>query len=329
MSADAGPSPLRMLEVGGHRLRVSVRGQGRPVLLMNGLGASIPMWEALHEDLSGLQVICFDAPGTGSSSTPVRPYRMADLADTAAELLTLLGHDRVDVVGYSFGGVLAQQFARDHPERVRRLALCATTPGWGALAGDLASFLAVVTPVRYYSRRIYALTAPALAGGEAEADPAFLERTAAARVQDPPSIGGYVLQLMAAWTWSSLPWLHEVRAPALVVTGTEDRLIPAGNSDLIASRLPQARVLRIPRWGHYLMLDGRSGAGAAIAEFLHAERLEDSATWRAAVEVTPREAAAGAARHRNALTRLYWQHGVYRWWHTRERRRDRRAVPSA
>lgn len=316
----------RTVHVGRHRLRVSIRGEGRPVLLINGLGASIAMWAALQEDLAGLQVISFDAPGTGRSSTPTAPYRMSTLADMTAELLDVLGHDQVDVVGYSFGGVLAQQFAKEHPQRVRRLVLCATTPGWGGLAGDVASLLAVMTPVRYYSKRVYTLTAPALAGGAAEADPAFLARTSAARLQDPPSAAGYWLQLMAAWSWSSLPWLHQVPHPALVITGTEDRLIPAVNSDLMASRLPCARVLRIEGWGHYVMLDRTSGAGAAIADFLLADRLQDSRTWRTGRQVGHPEAAAAAAAHRNMLTRLYWQHKAYRWWHTRPRAAARRAA---
>lgn len=320
-------SAERIVQVGPHRLRVSIRGEGRPVLLINGLGASIAMWTALHEDLTGLQVISFDAPGTGRSSAPTAPYRMSALADMTAGLLDALGHDQVDVVGYSFGGVLAQQLARDHPRRVRRLVLCATTPGWGALAGDVASLLAVMTPVRYYSKRVYALTAPALAGGAGEADPAFLARTAAARMQDPPSAAGYWLQLMAAWSWSSLPWLHQVPHPALVITGTQDRLIPAVNSDLMASRLPCARVLRIEGWGHYVMLDRGSGAGAAIADFLRADRPEDSRTWREGREVDRPAAAAAAAAHRNVLTRLYWQHAMYRRWHTRERTRGLGAVP--
>lgn len=309
----------RMVQVGRHRLRVSIRGEGRPVLLMNGLGASIAMWDALHEDLTGLKVISFDAPGVGRSSSPSAPYRMSVLADLAAELLDVLGHDQVDVVGYSFGGVLAQQFARNHPERVRRLVLCATTPGWGGLAGEVTSLLAVMTPVRYYSKRAYALTAGALAGGAAEADPAFLARTAAARVADPPSIGGYWLQLMAAWSWSSLPWLHQLEHPTLLITGADDRLVPAVNSELIASRLRRARLVRIDGWGHYVMLDRASGAGAAILDFLDADRAEDSRAWREGREVTRQEAGVAAAAHRNALTRLYWHHGVYRRWHTRER----------
>lgn len=95
MSRPAGTVHERIMCVRGHRLRVSVRGEGRPVLLMNGLGASISLWNALHEDLTDLQVISFDAPGTGRSSSPSRPYRMAELADMTAELLDALGHDRV------------------------------------------------------------------------------------------------------------------------------------------------------------------------------------------------------------------------------------------
>lgn len=317
MSRDHAPATERIVRVPGHRLRISIRGDGPPVLLMNGLGASISLWEALHRDLTGLRVISFDAPGTGRSSRPSRPYTMVMLADMVADLLDALGHDQVDVVGYSFGGVLAQQFARDNPRRVRRLVLGATMPGWGVLPGDVISLLSVVTPVRYYSKLAYALTAPVLAGGAAEADPAFVERTAAARVADPPSLAGYCLQLVAAWSWSSLSWLHNVEHPTLVVAGAQDRLIPAVNSELIASLLPCARLIRVDGWGHYVLLDRDSGAGAAIADFLRAERFRDSDAWRGGRQVSPAEAAAAARAHRNVLTTLYWPHALYRWRHTR------------
>jgi poly(3-hydroxyoctanoate) depolymerase len=307
------------ITVNGTRLRVSVRGDGRPVLLINGLGGSIAMWEPLHEDLRDFQVISFDAPGTGHSSMPARPYRMPALADLVAALLDELGQEQVDVVGYSFGGVLAQQLARDHPQRIRRLVLGATTCGWGALPGELLALLSIVTPIRYYSKRAYALTAPALAGGAAEADAGFVQRTADARVHAPPSVLGYWLQLCAAWSWSSLPWLHELEHPTLVVTGAEDRLIPAINSELITSQLPHARLLRIGGWGHYLLLDRASGAGAAIGEFLRAEPFDRSDAWRRARAVSRRDAAAASRAHRNVLTALYWPHVLYRWRHTRAR----------
>jgi pimeloyl-ACP methyl ester carboxylesterase len=301
-----------VVRVLGHRLRVRVRGEGPPVLLVNGLGASVAMWEPLHEDLADFRVISFDAPGTGLSSTPTVPYTMRALAAVVAGLLDQLGEDVVDVVGYSFGGALAQQLARDHRERVRRLVLGATICGWGGLPGDVPSVLSVLTPVRYYSKRAYALTAPILAGGAAEADPEFVLRTARARAEAPPSVPGYAFQLMATWRWSSLPWLHRLEQPTLVVTGAQDRLLPAVNSTLIASRMPHARMLAIDGWGHYVLLDRLSGAGHAIAEFLRAPRPEDSEAWRRSRAVSDEDAAVAIRAHRNLLTRLLWPQALYR-----------------
>jgi pimeloyl-ACP methyl ester carboxylesterase len=316
--ADAG---ARVVRVNDNHIRVSVRGEGRPVLLINGLGGSVSMLEPLREDLSDFEVISFDAPGAGRSPSPNRPYTIRTLACLVVGLLDELGYEQVDVVGYSFGGVVAQQLARDHPQRVRRLVLGATLCGWGGLPGEIVALMSVLTPVRYYSRLAYALTAPMLAGGEGEASPGFIERTAAARVSAPPSVRGYVLQLMAAWTWSSLPWLHELEHPTLVVTGAEDRLLPAANSELIASRLPCGRLLQVEAWGHYLLLDRDSGAGIAIADFLRGERFDESDAWRRAREVSHDEASAAARAHRNLLTAVYWPHAIYRWRHTRERAR--------
>jgi pimeloyl-ACP methyl ester carboxylesterase len=301
------------------QLRVSVRGEGAPVLLINGLGGSTPMWEALQEDMRKFQVISFDAPGTGHSRTPRSPYTIRALAGLVAELLDELGLERVDVLGYSFGGIVAQQLARDHEARVRRLILGATMCGWGAVPGDAMAFLSVVTPIRYYSKLAYRLTAPLLAGGAGEASPDFIERTAAARVIAPPAWLGYSLQLAAAWSWSSLPWLHTVPHPTLVVTGAQDRLLPAVNSELLASRLPNARLLWIHGWGHYFLLDRSSGAGEAIADFLAAERVEDSNAWRAARTVSDEEARAACRAHRSLLKTVYWGHSTYRWRHMRRR----------
>jgi poly(3-hydroxyoctanoate) depolymerase len=304
------------IRVHGHSLRVSIRGIGAPVLLINGLGGSLSLWKALYEDLTGFQVISFDAPGTGHSSTPRRAYTIGELACVVAEMLDDIGFQRVDVVGYSFGGQVAQQFAHDHPGRVRRLVLGATMCGWGAIPGEMLALLSMVTPIRYHSSRAYSLTAPYLAGGAAEASQEFIERTAAARVAAPPAWSGYALQLMAAWSWSSLPWLHTLEQPTLVLTGAQDRLLPAVNSELIASRLPHARLLSIDGWGHYVLLDRSSGAGAAIAEFLAAEQAEDAAVWRGARSVSPDEARASWRGHSSLLSAVYWPPKVYRWLYT-------------
>jgi hypothetical protein len=122
---------------------------------------------------------------------------------------------------------------------------------------------------------------------------------------------------MAAWSWSSLPWLHRIEQPTLVVTGAQDRLVPAVNSELIASRIPHARILCIDDWGHYVLLDRVSGAGRAIADFLRTTRAEDSDAWRQGRAVSQQDAAASIRTHRNLLTRLTWPHALYRAWHAR------------
>jgi poly(3-hydroxyoctanoate) depolymerase len=123
----------RYVDADGHRLRVSVEGGGPPLLLINGIAANIELWHPLRQLLGARQTIAFDAPGVGGSPLSPNHLRPQDLADIVDALLRALGFDEVDVLGYSFGGVLAQEFVRQHPSRVGRLILAATIPGVGAI----------------------------------------------------------------------------------------------------------------------------------------------------------------------------------------------------
>lgn len=268
----------------GLPVTVDIRGSGQPVLLINGLGGSLGLWQALQRELTDFEVISFDAPGAGQSATPRTVYSMADLARFVTRLLDSLGYDTVDVVGHSFGGALAQQLAHNAPARIRRMALVTTTCGWGGVPGTLASALTALTPFRLWSERAYTLTVPLLAGRHnAEAD--LLRAYAAERLGARPSIGGYSKQLLAGWTWTSLPWLDTVEHPTLVVAGSNDRLLPLANSQILAAHLRNARMLTF-EGGHYVLLNPESGAGAAIGDFLRAPDLNDSRAWQAAQVVT-------------------------------------------
>ncbi len=114
---------LRHIDVDGVRLRVAVRGAGRPLLLLMGIGGNLEMWAPFEDALDGrtIRTITVDAPGTGGSSGYRFPPRMPGLARTLERMLDILGHEQVDVLGVSFGGVLAQQLAHQAPRRVRRL----------------------------------------------------------------------------------------------------------------------------------------------------------------------------------------------------------------
>jgi poly(3-hydroxyoctanoate) depolymerase len=285
------------LRIRGHTLHVSISGSGPPVLLINGLGGSLGMLSDLRDDLEGHRVIIFDAPGTGKSPAPWHIYGIDWVAGLALDLLSEVGCDEVDVVGYSLGGAAAQEIARQAPERVRRLVLVASGCGWGMVPGRISSAAVAVLPVRYYSKTLYKLTTRLVAGG-AEATSGFLERTIADRFSSRPSMRGYALQLGAAWLWTSLPWLHEIAAPTLVLAGAEDTLVPSANSEILASRIPNARLVLVDGWGHLLLYDGTSGAGRLIADFLGAADLDASDTWTNARLVTHEEACAATDRVR-------------------------------
>ena len=120
------------LRIAGTELFVRETGDGPPVLLINGMGAHHGMWEPLMNGLPTFRTIAFDAPGIGLSPPRSEPMSIQALARLCGALIDTLGHPRVDIIGYSFGGTVAQQLARTAPERVRRMVLVNTSCGWGA-----------------------------------------------------------------------------------------------------------------------------------------------------------------------------------------------------
>jgi poly(3-hydroxyalkanoate) depolymerase len=255
---------------GGLRLRVGRRGTGPPLLLITGIGAHLDMWEPFAPLAGERELIAFDPPGAGMSQRPRLPLRMSGLADVVRELLDALGLERVDVLGYSFGGALAQELARRAPDRVRGLVLCATGPGLGGTPPRPLAALMLATPARYYHPRLLALTVPHIAGGRTAREPGALRAQAGARLQRPPSPLGYAFQLYAVAGWTSVPWLRTLRQPTLVVAGEDDPSVPLGNARLLAERLPDARLHVVAGGGHLFLLDEPESAAPAIRGFLDA-----------------------------------------------------------
>jgi len=288
MSVHVGSDSDRFVLISGRRVRIRVRGQGPPVLLLNGLGANVAMWTPLLEQLPGFQLISFDAPGTGLSKAPVLPYRIAHIAAIARRVLDVVGVDRADVLGYSLGGAVAQQLAYSHPERVRRLVLVSTSCGLGQIPGPLRAAFAVMTPARHYAKTANRAFMRLVGLAPAERDSHHItELVSGWRQEATPSVRGYALQMTAFTTFNSLPWLHRVKQPALVVTGTHDNLMPMPNAAVLAAYLNNARLHVVERWGHYFLHDASSGVAASIAEFLAAPDYAASSTWANARPVQP------------------------------------------
>src|SRR4030095_15284895 len=123
----------------GHRVFVTVTGEGDPLLLVPGLGNNVGMWVPFMQQFPNRRIIRLDAPGTGLSSTPLFPISVLKLADLLGAVLDDRGIAWADVIGFSYGGAVAQQLAFDHPTRVRRLVLAATNCGIGGFPGLVAA----------------------------------------------------------------------------------------------------------------------------------------------------------------------------------------------
>jgi poly(3-hydroxyalkanoate) depolymerase len=261
---------LRYVDVGGIRLRAAVRGAGRPLLLLMGIGGNLEMWAPFEDALDGrhVQTVTVDAPGTGESSGYRFPRRMAGLAYTMVGLLDALGYEQVDVLGVSFGGVLAQQLAHQAPTRVRRLVLAATGPGLGGVPGSPRVLLQLATPRRYRQPDHFRRVAGEIYGGAARQDPDAMLHGSLARFVHPPSLGGYLAQLYAITGWTSMPWLHRLPQPTLVIAGDDDPIVPLVNGRMLNRLIPDARLHVVPGGGHLFLLERPAEIAALVTTFL-------------------------------------------------------------
>jgi poly(3-hydroxyalkanoate) depolymerase len=274
-----------LVEVRGRRLRVAVRrsrasaSTGPPLLLINGIGAPLelldPFVAALPVDR---EVVRFDPPGIGGSPDAALPYHLTTFTPVIGDLVRVLGHDRVDVLGYSWGGQLAQQLAVTRPALVRRLVLVATATG----------VLSVPASPRVLSRFLHprfpkdpaeaVRVAAALYGGTVRSHP---ERAAAVLALIGASLRthrrGYNQQLTAAAGWTSLPLLRMVRARTLVVAGDDDPIIPWANARLLAAGIPGAHLYRHPG-GHLAIATEAAELAGVVERFL--AQPESRSPWR-------------------------------------------------
>jgi pimeloyl-ACP methyl ester carboxylesterase len=256
------------------------------LLLINGLGANLEMWGPTTEHLATVaRTIAFDAPGMGRSRLSPVPLSHPGYARMICRLLDRLGVEETDVLGYSFGGTIAQQFARMAPDRVRRMALVGTSCGWGSVPPEARALALIATPLRYYSRIFFEQTSYLLDGRDGGGDGARLRAQPDARLGQPPSLIGYTQQLIAGSTWSSLHWLSTLNVPTLALAGERDLLVPPANSLVLARHLPRCRVHIVPGEGHLLLFDEASAGLPLLADFFASPRFEDSRAWATGLEV--------------------------------------------
>lgn len=246
-----------LIPVLGQQIRVNIRwGTGVPLVLCNGIGASLEVLDPFVAQLdSNTTVVRFDVPGCGGSPDSPFPYRFPYLAAVLSRLLKKLGivdrragRPQVDVLGLSWGGGLAQQFAFQNPYRCRRLILVSTGTGSLMIPGSPSVLAKMLTPRRFLDHRYAARIAPEIYGGTTRSDPMMIKRVLDRQLMAGSRVG-YLHQLMAGAGWTSILMLPLIRQPTLIIAGTDDPIIPLANAKIMSRLLPHS-TLHVHNGGH-------------------------------------------------------------------------------
>jgi poly(3-hydroxyalkanoate) depolymerase len=267
-----------MLNVKGFRIYVALEHQQGdeslpPLLLINGIGANLELFDPFIEALDNvgeqkIATLRFDVPGIGKSPLPPRPLRLRGLTELIADMLDVLGHPVVDVLGVSWGGGLAQQFAHQYQTRCRRLILASTSAGSLSVPGKPSVLVKMLSPRRYLDPAYMVSIAPSLYGDVFRQNP-DLAQSYAQLITASHGLG-YFGQLLATVGWTSLPWLHQMRQPTLILAGKDDVIVPPLNARIMARLIPNA-TLHILNGGHLFILTEKEQVASLVYSFLRDE----------------------------------------------------------
>jgi poly(3-hydroxyalkanoate) depolymerase len=264
---------IRSLTIEGQRLRIGVRAGAShlpPLIVFNGIGASLELIEPFVSALPEREVVAFDVPGSGGSPAALLPYRFPGLARLAHKLLGELGYNgAVDALGVSWGGALAQTFAFEFPTHCRKLVLASTSPGALMVPGSLSVLAKLVSPRRYVDPDFLHAFGGEIYGGAFRSDPDLLRRHAQALWA--PSNRGYLYQLIAAAGWTSLPWLRLLTQPTLVMHGSDDPIVPLMNAKILSALIRRAE-LHVVDDGHMFLVSKAQDVAPVVHRFLTDEQ---------------------------------------------------------
>ena len=232
-------------------------------MFFNGIGANIELTHGLGMMFPDREILTFDVPGVGLSPVTQWPYRHWMAARWARKLLDRYGIDTVDVMGVSWGGALAQQFAFQYRGRVNKLVLCATSSGMTMIPGRPASLSRMVDTRRYTDPEFMRENFATLYGDMAD-------DSAGNHIENlmPPDPKGYIYQLLAFAGWSSLPFIRFLKMPTLIVMGDKDTIVPLVNGQILEWALPDARLHVVEDAGHLFIVTRAAETADVINRFL-------------------------------------------------------------
>jgi pimeloyl-ACP methyl ester carboxylesterase len=261
----------------GVRLHYERHGDaGDPLLLVMGLGSPLEFWEFQTPVLSRTHRVCvYDNRGVGRSDKPAGPYDVRTLADDAVAVLDACGFGRAHVVGLSMGGMIAQELAVRHSDRVGALVLAATyakpddevratTGGGGGLDPR------TIEPKQLFKLMMGMVLSPEFIARERDWLRAMRDR-----ILPMVSAEGFVAQMAAVMAHDATAELHGIEAPTLILKPANDRLIPPRASDDLARAIPGATLVTFDQGSHGFNVEQADKFNRAVLDFLAQHPLDD------------------------------------------------------
>jgi 3-oxoadipate enol-lactonase len=256
---------MSIAKVGSIQLYYEEHGSGYPLLLVMGLAADSTGWMFQLPDFAKrYRTIAFDNRGVGRSEKPAGPYSIHQMADDAVGLMKVLGVEQAHIVGISMGGMIAQEIALRNPERVRGLVLGCTYPepdssveqqrvfavnqfgGSVSAEGEVRIDVTAINPMMFLQHLLPTVFNQSFIDKEL---PKLIQLFGGA-IQHGFSMEAILGQVEAVMGHNATDRLHQIKAPTLVITGDADRLVPPGNSDILAREIPTAKLVKVPGGSH-------------------------------------------------------------------------------
>jgi pimeloyl-ACP methyl ester carboxylesterase len=267
------------IKVGGIQLYYEIHGEGAPLVLIPGFRTGLWLWFKQVETLArNFSTIVFDPRGMGQSDETDGPMSITTLADDLAGLLSALGIEQAHILGASFGGFVAQEFAIAYPQMTRSLILCCTSFGGARhLLPSLSTLqaLAVIEGLNTEERtrqNLLMAFSPKFIREQREE----IERVIELRLSNPVTDAAHFAQLQAAAKFDAQARVSEIKAPTLVITGDEDTIVPPGNSQNLAAHIPRARLVQLKGGSHMFFVEQPEKFNQAVIEFINQVEHQES-----------------------------------------------------
>ena len=255
----------------GVDLAYDLVGEGPPLVLLHGGQTDRSIYRRILPGLSArFRVLNHDQRGVGKSDKPDVPYSSGLIADDTAALMDSLGMDQAIIVGTSFGGMVAQHFAIRHPHKAQAVVMgCAVTGGpHPVVLPSKESQTAFSTEELGPKDRARALAASIVTEQWLEAHPEIIDELIRDREANPIHPVGYKRRIDAAFSHDAYDRLPEIKCPTLVIAGRNDTIIDWKNSEIIAARIPGAKLVVIEQAGHGFWIEHPERTIEEIVNFL-------------------------------------------------------------